>query len=177
MKLEVRSVFEHTLEWFIFIFSTPPPPQLSKTLHLIFNKLTTDQKRSDLIQTRKERRTFWHCQLTSTLLVPKLGAEPHQLQCKASELGRKESCSEQGKVWVAGLPLGIMAELKRLVCKEKPSHIWGNMLVLWNETNFWLILWQKSKEMKWEWGLDRWGKELNQATMFFSNIWILEMVY
>jgi hypothetical protein len=39
-----------------------------KTLPQIFNKLTTAQKRSNFIQTMKERRPFLHCQLTSTLL-------------------------------------------------------------------------------------------------------------
>ena len=85
----------------------------------------------------KERRPFRHCQLTSTFLVPELGAEPHQLRHKASEMARKESCSEQGKVWVAGLPLGIIAGLMRLVSK-KASNIWGNLLALWKETNVWL---------------------------------------
>lgn len=53
-------------------------------------------------------------------------------------MARKESGSEQGKVWVAGLPLGIIAGLKRLVFKEKSSDIWGNLLALWKETNVWL---------------------------------------
>lgn len=108
-----------------------------KTLPHIFNKLTTAQERSNFIQTTKERRPFPHRQLTSTFLVPELGAEPHQLRHKASEMARKESGSEQGKVWVAGLPLGIIAGLMRLVSK-KPSNIWGNLLALWKETNVWL---------------------------------------
>lgn len=100
-----------------------------KTLPHIFNKLTTAQERSNFIQTTKERRPFPHRQLTSTFLVPELGAEPHQLRHKASEMARKESGSEQGKVWVAGLPLGIIAGLMRLVSK-KPSNSWGNLLAL-----------------------------------------------
>ena len=86
----------------------------------------------------KERRPFLKCQLTSTLLVPELGAEPHQLRHKASEMATQESGSEQGKAWVAGLPLGTLAGFKRLVSKQKPRNIWGKLLALWKETNVWL---------------------------------------
>lgn len=121
----------------ISIWRVSPTPTV-KTLPHIFNNLTPAQERSNVIQTTKERRPFPHCQLTSTFLVPELGAEPHQLQHKASEMARTESGSGQGKVWAAGLPLGIIAGLMRLVSKEQPSNIWGNLLALWKETNVWL---------------------------------------
>lgn len=97
MKLEVRSVSECTVEEFIFLFGVSPTPTV-KTLPHIFNNLTLPRKEVTLAQTTKERRPFPHCQLTSTFLVPELGAEPHQLQHKASEMARTESGSGQGKV-------------------------------------------------------------------------------
>lgn len=81
----------------ISIWRVSPTPTV-KTLPHIFNNLTPAQERSNVIQTMKERRPFPHCQLTSTFLVPELGAEPHQLQHKASEMARTESGSGQGKV-------------------------------------------------------------------------------
>ena len=83
----------------------------------------------------KERRPFLKCQLTSTLLVPELGAEPHLLRHEASEMATQESGSEQGKAWAAGLPLGIIAGVNRLVSKQKPCNIWGKLLSLWKEKN------------------------------------------
>ena len=80
----------------ISIWRFPPTPTV-KILPQVFNKLTTAQKSSSFTQTMKETRPFPQCQLTSTLLVPELGAEPHQLRHEASEMATQESGPEQGK--------------------------------------------------------------------------------
>ena len=115
--------------------------------------------------TMKERRPFPHCQLTSTILVLELGAEPHQLHHKASEMATQESGSEQAKAWVAGLPLGTLAGFKRLVSKQKPRNIWGKLLALWKETNIWL---------KWGPGhVGRWAKWSHSVLFPYSGNGVL----
>ena len=96
----------------------------------------------------KETRPFPQCQLTSTLLVPELGAEPHQLRHEASEMATQESGPEQGKAWAAGLPLGIIAGFKRLVSKQMPRNIWGKLLSLWKETNV-CLTWGPGQVGRW----------------------------
>lgn len=107
MKLEKKSVIERTFESFSYFAGSPTPPV--KTPHPTFNKVTAARKRSDFTQARKESSSFWPSQLTSTF-QPQLGAEPHQLQRKASKLARREYGSEPGEVGVAGLPPGVVAE-------------------------------------------------------------------